>query len=557
MFSGSASRPSRWALLCAVACVLAPGTGCTGRLRSSAAPASDAGVRDGGASDAGLRDLGDAVDLGRATDLGTPTDLGPRSDGGRDAGPDVDLGGAADLGVSIDAGPPIGTGRLREGVTLSGLALFQGTRVGLASGGAATATRNAPIVALRDALVRAYVTVSAPTTVTGELEIREGTRTVAILTDTKAITRSSRDDDPASVLAFRVPAALVTTTASLVVRLVDPSGTPETAAPHPARLPRDGSALALGAEDDGAGLDLVLVPLRWNTDGSGRLPDTSGAWIAQVRALLGALYPLVDIRISVHAPVPWSDSLTFFGNVDFGAVNAMLMDLRVADRAPNAAYYYALVAPAASYTAYCGGSCVTGQSYVVDDPADGAFRVGSGVGFGSEDSAWTLAHELGHEFGRYHAPCDTSGADGAYPYAGGDIGSWGWDARDGSFLAPGATTDFMGYCAPTWISDYTWSALFARTIATSALSYRAPEDSLLVRLGTPEGPVVAGRRTLVVPHTRSYAAYDWLSGARSLPGGSAPVVTQSHSDERLVILPAPPADADAVRIDGITVNFGR
>jgi hypothetical protein len=401
------------------------------------------------------------------------------------------------------------------------------------------------------------VTVSAPTTVTGELEIREGTRTVAILTDTKAITRSSRDDDPASVLAFRVPAALVTTTASLVVRLVDPSGTPETAAPHPARLPRDGSALALGAEDDGAGLDLVLVPLRWNTDGSGRLPDTSGAWIAQVRALLGALYPLVDIRISVHAPVPWSDSLTFFGNVDFGAVNAMLMDLRVADRAPNAAYYYALVAPAASYTAYCGGSCVTGQSYVVDDPADGAFRVGSGVGFGSEDSAWTLAHELGHEFGRYHAPCDTSGADGAYPYAGGDIGSWGWDARDGSFLAPGATTDFMGYCAPTWISDYTWSALFARTIATSALSYRAPEDSLLVRLGTPEGPVVAGRRTLVVPHTRSYAAYDWLSGARSLPGGSAPVVTQSHSDERLVILPAPPADADAARIDGITVHFGR
>jgi hypothetical protein len=399
--------------------------------------------------------------------------------------------------------------------------------------------------------------VTAPTTVTGELEIREGTRTVAILTDTRAITRSSRDDDPASVLAFRIPAALLTTTASVVVRLVDPTGTPEPAAPHPARLPRDGSALALGAEDDGAGLDLVLVPLRWDTDGSGRLPDTSGAWIAQVRALLGALYPLVDIRISVHEPVPWSDSLTFFGNVDFGQINAMLMDLRVADRAPNAAYYYALVAPAASYTAYCGGSCVTGQSYVVDDPADGGFRVGSGVGFGSEDSAWTLAHELGHEFGRYHAPCDTSGADGAYPYAGGDIGTWGWDARDGSFLAPGVTTDFMGYCAPTWISDYTWSALFARTIATSALSSRAPQASLLVRLGTPEGSVVEGMRTLLVPHTRAYVAYEWRSGARSLSGGRAPVVTQSHADERVVILPAPPADADAVRIDGITVNFGR
>ena len=198
-----------------------------------------------------------------------------------------------------------------------------------------------------------------------------------------------------------------------------------------------------------------------------------------------------------------------------------------------------------------------GQSDVVDDPADGTFRVGSGVDFGSEDSAWTLAHELGHEFGRYHAPCDTSGADGAYPYAGGDIGTWGWDVRDGAFQAPGATTDFMGYCAPTWISDYTWSALFARTIATSALSRRTPTATLLVRLGAEGGAIVEGLRTLVPPRTRARIEYAWLAGSRTLPGGTAPVVTQSHSDERLVVLPAPPPDADAVRVDGITVSFAR
>jgi hypothetical protein len=536
----------------ATALLIALVSACTGQLRRSG-PAEF----DGGFVEADLGDASAPRDLGDSVDLGAPRDLGPRTDGGRDAGTPADLGAPSDLGTPSDSGPPVGTGRLREGVTLSGLALFQGTRVGLATGGAVSSTRNAPIVALRDALVRAYVTVSAPTTVTGELEVRDGGRTIAVHADTRMITRSSRDDDPASVLAFRIPAAQLTTTASIVVRLVDPTGTPETAAAHPARLPRDGSPLALGAEDDGAGLSLVLVPLRWDTDGSGRLPDVSDAWVAQVRALLGALYPLVDIRISVRAAVPWSDPLTLFGNVDFGDINAMLMDLRAADRAPNAAYYYALVAPAATYTAYCGGSCVTGQSYVVDDPADGDFRVGSGVGFGSEDSAWTLAHELGHEFGRYHAPCDTSGADRAYPYAGGDIGTWGWDVRDGSFLAPTATTDFMGYCAPTWVSDYTWSALFARTIATSALSYRTPEDSLLVRLGTPHGAVVSGRRRIVSPHTSAYVAYEWLHGARALPGGHAPVVTQSHSDERLVVLPAPPPDADAVRIDGITVDFAR
>ncbi len=455
----------------------------------------------------------------------------------------------------IDANLPPETPRLAEGVTLDGLAVFQGTRIGLASAGVVSATRNAPIVALRESLVRAYVTVTASTVVTGELEIREGATLVAVHRDVQTIARSSREDDPTTVLDFLVPAAEMTTTASLRLRLVDPAGTVETSAAHPARLPRDGSALPIRAEDDGDGLHLVLVPLRWDGDGSGRLPDTSPAWLTAVRELLLSLYPLADLEITVHDAVPWSDSLTFAGNVDFGQINAMLRDLRVSDGAPNAAYYYAIVAPSTSFSAYCGGSCVTGQSYVVDNARDGSFRVGSGVDFGTESSAGTLAHEVGHEHGRYHAPCSTSGADAAYPYAGGGTGAWGWDARGGSFLDPSMTTDFMGYCDPTWTSDYTWSAIFARTTAVSALSSRAAVRSLLVRIGTEEGAVLVGERTLVPPSTRSATSFRWTSGGRAIGTGSAPTIEQSDGDERLVVLPAPPAYADGVEIDGVTIDL--
>ncbi len=385
--------------------------------------------------------------------------------------------------------------------------------------------------------------------------MRDGGRTVAIHRDTRALSGTSSDDRPSSVLSFTIPAAQMTETASLSVRLVDPSG-PTPTGDHPARLPRDGGPLAIGAQDDGGGLHLVLVPLRYDNDGSGRLPDTSNPWLQTLRDLFTSLYPLVDVEITIHDPIPWNRSLTFTGNVDFGAINGMLRDLRDTDGASPESYYYALIAPATSFSAYCGGSCVTGQSYVVDDPDSDSFRVGSGVGFGTESSAWTAMHEIGHEFGRYHAPCDTSGADSGYPYAGGDIGVWGYDARSSTFLPPD-TTDFMGYCDEQWVSDYTWSALFERTIAVSPLvSLDARVPSLLVRTGGEVGPVVVGARSVRPPRTRHEVFYRYLDRReRSVTFDRAPQIDASHGGEHLMVLPAPPHDAVAVELDGEHISL--
>ena len=66
------------------------------------------------------------------------------------------------------------------------------------------------------------------------------------------------------------------------------------------------------------------------------------------------------------------------------------------------------------------------------------------------------AHELGHNFGRSHAPCGgVASPDPNYPYAGGVTGQWGYDLVAGT-LKPPTNTDLMGYCGNTWISDYTY-----------------------------------------------------------------------------------------------------
>lgn len=450
-----------------------------------------------------------------------------------------------------------GESRLASGVTLEGLALFQGVRVELAAGGAVASRLNAPIVAGRAAVVRAYVSATSyPRTLRGELVVSDGGAVSAVHTASATITRASADADPSSVLAFDLPAAELTPSTRISVRLVDPAGE-GAGGTHPARLPRDGTLLALGARDDGEGLHLVLVPLRWQSDGSGRLPDTSDAWLMRVRALLLALYPLEELRIEVRAPVDWSGGLTWGGSVDFGEINSMLLDLRDTDAAPAGAYYYALVAPDTDFDAYCGGSCVTGQSYVVDAPGDAEFRVGSGVGFGTEDSASTLAHEVGHEHGRYHAPCDTSGSDADYPYRGGVIGVWGYDPRSRVFHDPDDVTDFMGYCEPQWISDYTWSAMFERTVAVSALA-SGRRGAVLVRLDGARATLV-GARPRRLPRTAVHTPYRYLDRTGLvLADGEAPTLRQSHTTEQLVVLPPAPLGASTVVLaDGVRVTLTR
>jgi hypothetical protein len=75
-------------------------------------------------------------------------------------------------------------------------------------------------------------------------------------------------------------------------------------------------------------------------------------------------------------------------------------------------------------------------------------------------SAGTIAHELGHNLGRLHAPCgNPGGPDPNYPHAGATLGSTGYDLLTGVLRSPSAYRDYMSYCTPRWTSDYTYGAI--------------------------------------------------------------------------------------------------
>jgi hypothetical protein len=528
-------------------------------LRFTTALALALGAALSGCEDApripGAEDTGVADDADERPDAGEGVDVDPTPDAG-EALPDAE---AADLSPTDLGAPDAGEAEGPKLVTNLGLravATYQAVKVDLMVDGAARAPRTAPIVAGSDLLFHLYVTrPRAGRNVTGVVQLVAPDGAVTERRATIFAARASVDGDRGSVIELRLPAAAIVEGATWSAWLEADDGVPvAVGASSPSRWPRDGVPTPLGAQADGGGLVLVLVPFRYDADGSGRLPDTSARQLDRIRSLLLAMYPLANVELRVRAPVPWLERLTLNGNVDFGSMNDTLVGIRRADRAASDVYYYGLVAPAADFDRYCGGSCVTGQSYVPATAQDADIRVGSGVGFGTSGSAWTLAHEVGHLHGRSHAPCGTQGLDPNFPYADASIGVWGWDRRDDSLLPPATTTDFMGYCDPQWISDYTYTNIFRRVLEQRGrrIRLRSAPVTLDGLEWTAEGALVA-RRTLTLDRPiegtlRRLTILDGRGHARAVVDARG--VAISHGGERLFF----PALAPDVRAHAVEVE---
>ena len=358
------------------------------------------------------------------------------------------------LGPSPEAAVQVGDLNLAE------IAAYQGVKVSLMEGGENTAESD--LIANRDTLIRAYV---EPTEawqqreVLGRLTLARSGQTVATYEERKLVAASSVENSLASSFNFDVTAADMTAGTSYSVELLETTScTPLVGVVSESRYPAQESE-ALAVQSTGT-LRIRIVPVRYNANG-GILPDTSEAQIQLYRQAFQALYPVETVELSVRDPMDTDLNLSAQGD-GWGELLDEIANQRQADGVGSDLYYYGLVNPEETIDQYCAQGCVLGVGFVAG-VNDAILRASLGIGYAGNTAVETMVHELGHNHGRQHAPCGgPAGVDPNYPYNNAEIGVWGYDSRNQTLLDPNAYVDFMSYCGPIWISDYTFEALAQR-----------------------------------------------------------------------------------------------
>ncbi len=188
-------------------------------------------------------------------------------------------------------------------------------------------------------------------------------------------------------------------------------------------------------------------------------------------------YPVSNIDLSWHAAYPFTGDLTTTSS--WYALLDQITALKSVEGAPSAQVYYALVPISNGSSTWFRGSIA------------GIGWIGSRVSVGLNTSTAPLiaAHEIGHNLGMWHAPCGgATFVDPNFPYPDGSIGQYGLDLWSGRLYSPSSYRDFMSYCDPRWISDYTYQGLYqsqvrfgASPLQAQALPGDSAQRSLLVR----------------------------------------------------------------------------
>ncbi len=383
-----------------------------------------------------------------------------------------------------DAGAdaPINTESMElvKGLAITEVAVFQGPKVSLEKDGVRTTSRRAPVVAGRAGILRVYVQpaddwVEREVVATLRIEGGAGPQT---LTVKKSIAGASIDDNLDSTINFDLPLDLIAADSSFSVSLKTEPGQASAGSSDAAQYPADGSLDTFDAKGTGQKLEVKIVPIKYMADGSGRLPDTSPDQLERYRKGFQRMYPAREVQITVRAPYSWSTAISRDGTGFSELLNAVI-NLRQRDGAPKGIYYFGAFAAASTFMTWCNYGCVAGLSPLAQNPSDTWSAASVGVGWTGDNSVGTAVHEVGHGHGRNHSPCAPSGAsiqgvDPAYPYSGAKLGVWAYDVINAAMVAPTRATDFMGYCDPTFVSDYTYGALATRMGLVYGAAFEIP-----------------------------------------------------------------------------------
>ncbi len=238
--------------------------------------------------------------------------------------------------------PPAAEARLAQRIRIDEIAFFQGTKTSVAKAGVRVGDdkRALPVIAERDALVRVYVTPEQAVIghdVTAEIYL-ETDGIIRVARQSATIAGPSREDDPGSTFDFHLPGENIGPNTRYLVRLIDESVPPTAASAKSAgQYPDTGTFEDLGAKH-ASKLRLVIVPLRYTGDGSGRLPDLSPPVLDSIRKRMLEFYPVPDVELTVRQTVSWNAPVLATG-AGWDALLSALTQLRLTDGVPLDVYY--------------------------------------------------------------------------------------------------------------------------------------------------------------------------------------------------------------------------
>jgi hypothetical protein len=319
-----------------------------------------------------------------------------------------------------------------------------------------------PIVAGRDAILRVFARASQTNAARAAVRARvyHGTTLKALYQTFAGAARTPTAIVPNDVQGswnFRVPGALVQPGMRVLVD-VDPGNSIAESNETDNTYPASGDA---GTVDVRAlpPTAVTLVPVRYAENGA-----TGALSAANAESYLGLarrLWALAGIDVRVREPFTSAAPTVQAEGGHWLDILIEIDALRLLED-PSRYYYGALKLP--YYYGINGLGATPGRSAIGTDLAGLAPRV--------------YAHELGHNFGRVHAPC-AIGGDSRYPYPGGGIGVLGFDvASDETF--PPTTPDIMGYCNDPWVSDVAYRTTLEHILAGGTTIQSPPVEGVLL-----------------------------------------------------------------------------
>ena len=346
----------------------------------------------------------------------------------------VTLGGSASVSVAYSGSVPGGLNLFIDGAYITQAVQSYANTVPLVSG--------------RNALLRVFVRASESNSVQPSARVRFYSGLTLVNTMTipapsasapLAVTEGSLN----SSWNLMLDGSLLQPGLSMLVD-VDPGGNVDESDETDNTWPTSGTAASLDIRTLST-LGVRLIPILQMVNG--RSGNVSEANKATFLAPLQKLFPVASLDADVHLEYQTAVSELEPAGGNWTSLLSEMHALRVTEGSSR--YYYGVV-----NVAYTSG--VAGLGYIGLPASIGWDHLPSG----SE----VLAHELGHNFGRYHAPCGgPAGVDPAWPHAtnpGAVISLYGYDIYTG-LLKPPSQFDLMSYCDPAWITEYTYNAILA------------------------------------------------------------------------------------------------